>query len=280
MLKRLLVFGAAIASAGAMYGIVQTRIQFRRWGIDPAEAARVLPGDDIVENAEAIDTRGIDIAAPPEQVWPWLVQMGYGRAGWYSYDQLDMNQPSVDRIVPELQGLAVGDIVPTHPGGGFEVRILDPEKALVLYADRALIDHQATTASATGEGLETASANVKATGMYLDATMRGDFRASWAFVLESRPEGRTRLIERFRGWMEAPAEASPEAAKVGKAVAGKALLFGLFVMVRRQLLGIRERAEGRAISPLLWTAPARSARQKATAKVATLDVATTQAAPA
>jgi hypothetical protein len=80
--------------------------------------------------------------------------------------------------------------------------------------------------------------------MYLDASMAGDFRASWAFVLEPRPEGKTRLIERFRGHMEAPAEASG-ASSMAPAIAGKALLFGLFVMVRRQMIGIRDRVEGR-----------------------------------
>jgi hypothetical protein len=248
MLRRLFVIGAALASAGAAIGFVQARAQFRRWGIDPAEATRPLPGDDIVADAEAIDTRGIDIAAPSEQVWPWLVQMGYGRAGWYSYDGLDMNHPSADRIMPELQELAVGDIVPTHPGGGFEVRVIEPGEALVLYADRSMVDAQA---AATRDGLETASANVRATGMYLDASMRGDFRASWAFVLVPRPEGGTRLIERFRGRMDVPAEAGA-AARMAPAVAGKALLFGLFVMVRRQLIGIRDRAEGRPVSAHPW----------------------------
>jgi hypothetical protein len=244
MFKKLFVFGAAAASAGAAIGFVQARAAFRTWGLDASEATRLLPGDEIVTDAEAIDTRGIDIDAPPEKVWPWLVQMGYGRAGWYSYDQLDMNQPSADHIVPELQALGVGDIVPTHPGGGFEVRVIEPGEALVLYADRKLIDEQAAAARHT---LAEASVNIRATGKYLDASMRGDFQASWAFVLEPRPEGRTRLIERFRGHMDLPVEAGP-AAQVAPAIAGKALLFGLFVMVRRQMLGIRDRAEGRPLS--------------------------------
>lgn len=242
MLKRLLMIGGAVASAGALYGFVQGRAQFRTWGIDPAEKTRDLPGDELVANAEAVDTRGIDIAAQPADVWPWLVQLGYGRAGWYSYDELDMNRPSVDRIVPELQQLAVGDVVPTHPSGGFEVRILEPEKALVLYADRALMDEQKAAAP---DSLKDASANVRATGMALDRTMQGDFKASWAFLLEPRAGGTTRLIERFRGHMEMPPEAttSPRVPEL----AGKALIFGLFVMVRRQLLGIRDRVEGRPI---------------------------------
>jgi hypothetical protein len=255
MLKRLFVIGAAAASAAAVYGFVQARTAFRRWGIDSAEATKELPGDELVAQAEAIDTRGIDIDAPPADVWPWLVQMGYGRAGWYSYDELDMDRPSADRIVPELQQLEVGRVLPTHPGGGFEVRILEPEQALVLYADRALVTAQA---EATPKGLETATTNVRAAGAYLDASMPGDFQASWAFVLEPRPEGRTRLIERFRGHME-PIEGRP----TPPAIAGKALLFGLFVMVRRQMLGIRDRAEGRPISHAPWRDIALRARAQA-----------------
>ena len=249
MLKRLFVLGAALASAGAVFGFIKGRAEFRTWGIDPADKEKVLPGDDLVPEAQAIDTRRIDIDAPPEAVWPWLVQMGYGRAGWYSYDELDTNHPSADRIVPELQQLAIGDIVPTHPGGGFEVKVMEPGEALVLYADRELIDAQA---AASPEGLAGASANVKATGVALDQTMRGDFKASWAFVLEALPEDRTRLIERFRGLMEMPQRS--QASRMGPAVTGNVLVFGLFVMARRQLIGIRDRAEGRPIR-LPWYAP-------------------------
>jgi hypothetical protein len=249
MLKRLFVIGAAVASAGAAFGFVKGRAEFKTWGIDPEERAKPLPGDDLVPEAEALDTRGIDIDEPPAKVWPWLVQMGYGRAGWYSYDQLDMNRPSADRIVPELQSLAVGDIVPTHPGGGFEVKILEPGSALVLYADRALMEAQKKAAP---DGLEKASANVQATGMYLDKTMQGDFNASWAFVLEPSPGGGTRLIERFRGRMEVP-EGPTGAKRMSPKLAGNVLVFGLFVMVRRQLLGIRDRVEGRPIAAPRFT---------------------------
>ena len=243
MRKRLLFLGAA-ASAGAAFGFSRARTEFRTWGIDPADVAKALPGDELIPEAEAVDTRCLDIAAPPKDVWPWLVQMGYGRGGWYSWDQLDMNAPSADRIVPELQELAVGDVVPTHPGGGFEVRVLEPEHALVLYADRALMEAQA---QARPHGVDDASTNVRATGLYLEKTMQGDFKASWAFILEPTPGG-TRLIERFRGHM-APAPAGDGAVKVPPKVAGTMLLFGLFVMVRRQLQGIRDRAEGRPVSP-------------------------------
>jgi hypothetical protein len=245
MLKRLFILGAAAASAGAAIGFSKARTEFRTWGVDPDEVQKPLPGDELVPEAEAVDTRCLEIAAPPRDVWPWLVQMGYGRGGWYSWDQLDMNMPSADRIVPELQQLAVGDVVPTHPGGGFEVRILEPEKAMVLYADRALMEAQAKAAP---HGVDDASTNVRATGMYLEKTMQGDFQASWAFVLEPTDEGGTRLVERFRGHMAPPPAADGEV-KAPPKIAGTMLIFGLFVMVRRQLQGIRDRAEGKPLNP-------------------------------
>src|SRR3990172_10244978 len=79
--------------------------------------------------------RGRTIDAPPEAVWPWLVQMGYGRGGWYSYDAVDMKGASSATILPEHQSLAVGDLVPTDPGGGFVVKVVESEHALVLYVD-------------------------------------------------------------------------------------------------------------------------------------------------
>jgi hypothetical protein len=74
-----------------------------RWGASDQEVQRAMPGDDVLPDA-ASTTRAITIAAPPEQVWPWLVQLGYGRGGWYSYDWIDNDgRPSADRIIPELQ---------------------------------------------------------------------------------------------------------------------------------------------------------------------------------
>ena len=170
MLKKLFVIGAAVASAGAAIGFVKGRAEFRTWGIDPLEKGRALPGDDLVPDAEAIDTRGIDIAAAPDDVWPWLVQMGYGRAGWYSYDQLDQRGRSADRIVEEWQALKVGDIVPTHPGGGFEVARLEAGRALVLRSDTALVAAQAATAREGAAGLGTATTGVRLSGAMLSGT--------------------------------------------------------------------------------------------------------------
>jgi hypothetical protein len=237
MLKRVFIVGASVLTAGAWAGFLVGRSLWRTWGIAPNEAAEPLPGDDLVIEPVAVDTRGLDIAAPPEAVWPWLVQMGYGRAGWYSYDGIDMNHPSLDRIAPELQSLAVGDTMPTHPGGGFEVKVLDPGKALVLFTDRALMIRQQATSTET---LAEASPNVRVTGAYLDKAMAGEFSGSWAFVLAPSESGGTRLIERFRIRMETP-EMAPGPTRIARLMLG----FGVFVMIRRQMLGIAARAEGR-----------------------------------
>jgi hypothetical protein len=79
------------------------------WGATPAEVAAAMPGDDLFPQAQYRTTRAITIGVPPEKVWPWLVQVGYRRAGWYAGDLLDnFARPSIRRIVPELQDLHVG----------------------------------------------------------------------------------------------------------------------------------------------------------------------------
>lgn len=230
MMKRIVV-GATIAGASwAAWAAV--RRWRATWGTNPDEATRALPGDDLVSNALGMDTRGITIEAPPELVWPWLVQMGYGRGGWYSIDQLDMRGKSASTIVEAWQSLAVGDVMPTHPGGGFEVKVVDPGRALVLFAD-------STTMQPSDEAArEAVPPGLAASGAFLSATP-GEFAASWAFVLEPLGTRRTRLIERVRYW---GAEGSP----VTKA-ALSLLGFGVFVMMQRQLVGIRTRAEQLAI---------------------------------
>ena len=110
-----------------------------RWGATCTEAARALPGDELVSRPQLEATRAITIAAPREGVWPWLVQMGgYTRAGWYSYDFFDnAGRPSALQIRPELQHLAVGDVLPFDPdGSGFEVRAIHAPHCLVTAHER------------------------------------------------------------------------------------------------------------------------------------------------
>jgi hypothetical protein len=86
------------------------------WGATPAEVAAEMPGDHLLPRAQYRCTRAITIRAEPEEVWPWLVQVGVLRAGWYADDLLDnFARPSVRRIVPELQDLRVGQWLPMVP---------------------------------------------------------------------------------------------------------------------------------------------------------------------
>ena len=96
-----------------------------RWGATDEEVARALPGDNLVARPTFNATRAITIAAPPSLVWPWLVQVGVTRAGWYSYDLLDnLGRPSARIIIPDLQDLKVGDVVPMSPDGRAGPRVL------------------------------------------------------------------------------------------------------------------------------------------------------------
>mgnify|MGYP003500171002 CR=1 FL=1 len=137
------------------------------WGATPEKVARPLPGDDLVPRPMFNATRAISIDAPSDQVWPWLVQAGVTRAGWYSYDLLDnLGHPSSQRIIPELQHLAPGDVVPMSPDGkqGIEVLSLDAPTSMVW--------------SSPGE-------------------------TSWTWQLDPGPNQTTRLITRIRSRMTA-----------------------------------------------------------------------------
>ena len=104
------------------------------WGATAAEISRALPSDDLVPDPTFNATRAITIAAPPEAVWPWIVQMGLTRAGWYSYDLLDnLGRPSARRILPEFQDLQPGDIVPMSPDGkqGMKVHSVNAPQSMV-----------------------------------------------------------------------------------------------------------------------------------------------------
>jgi hypothetical protein len=107
-----------------------------RWGATDEEARRTLPGDRLVGRADFVATRAVTIDAPPEAVWPWLVQIGSGRAGWYAIDRIDNpGMPSSSAIVPEHQRLAVGDLVPMVPGTdiGLRVKELEPGRRMLWW---------------------------------------------------------------------------------------------------------------------------------------------------
>ena len=110
---------------------------FRRWGATEEELKRSMAADGEVANPDYKTTLAVDIDAPPAAVWPWLVQMGYRRGGLYSYDWLDrlfgyLDRPSAERILPEFQQLAVGDVIPVGAGRGFPVKAIKAGKMLLL----------------------------------------------------------------------------------------------------------------------------------------------------
>jgi hypothetical protein len=120
----------AVAGAGLLAAYARlVRPWALRWGATKEEAARPLPGDEVVAKADFVATRAITIDAPPDQVWPWLVQIGSGRAGWYTYDRIDnAGVPSATEIIPELQRLAVGDLIPMVAGKDIGVRVKELER--------------------------------------------------------------------------------------------------------------------------------------------------------
>jgi hypothetical protein len=159
------------------------------------------------------------IAAPPSEVWPWLVQMGCDRAGFYSWDRLDNGgRPSADRLHAEWQSLAVGDRISCVPDASawFDVALLDPEHVLVLRASVRLPGGQRFD---------------PAVGM-----PRPSIDSTWAFLLTPTPEGGTRLVVRTN------ARGRPQG------------VFAVFnwlvgapahrVMQAKQLTELRRRAEG------------------------------------
>lgn len=120
----------AVAGAGLLAAYARlVRPWALRWGATAEEAARPLPGDELVTKADYVATRAITIEAPPRDVWPWLVQIGSGRAGWYTYDRIDnAGVPSATEIIPELQRLAVGDLIPMVAGKDIGVRVKELEQ--------------------------------------------------------------------------------------------------------------------------------------------------------
>ena len=150
LVMRLKVIIVSVLAGMVIAFLLQLREQQQTWGIVARDVTKTLAGDDIIEDADIVETRTIVVETAPSTVWPWLVQMGYGRAGWYSYDRLDIEGSSAVAVLPQFQDLAAGDLVPTHPGGGFVARVVDPEKALVLYLDSELVRSQIEASVADG----------------------------------------------------------------------------------------------------------------------------------
>ncbi len=125
--------GIAVLVAGAFF----YRRWHLRWGATDAEVAAAMPGDELLPRAPFKATRAISIEAPPALVWPWIVQIGFGRAGFYSYDLLDnLGRPSADRILPEWQALEIGAVAapmanPPTEKNSFRVAGFEAERRLL-----------------------------------------------------------------------------------------------------------------------------------------------------
>jgi len=216
-------FLGAIGLTAIATGLYATagREWIRRWGATDEEQERQLPGDELIPKAVYESSHAIAIDAPPEAVWPWLVQMGQGRGGFYSYDWVEaiggLDIHSADRIIPELQSLGEGAIVRLAPNTALVAAVVDPPKALVL---RAIRD------------VETKEPPLP--------TDPGYFNWSWAFVVEPADEGRSRLVIRLR----ADTAQTPPFNVLGPVVWEPLHL----LMERKMLRGIRDRVEGSAVS--------------------------------
>lgn len=145
MSRRTRILSAAGAALGL--GTLATRVADRLdgFGTRPGEAAAAMPGDHLHDPGATVRTRAITVAAPPADVWPWLVQLGWGRAGWYSLDALERplgaarsvaedgteSWRSLTEVAARHQDLAVGDRIPLAEGLGFEVVEIEPLEHLV-----------------------------------------------------------------------------------------------------------------------------------------------------
>jgi hypothetical protein len=141
----------ALAIGGLAAGFVPvTYLAFLRhwcltWGARDDEVSRKLPGDELLPGADLVTTRAVTIDAPPEAIWPWLVQMGSGRGGAYTYDWIEnllgLDMHSADTILPQYQDIKAGEEFPLGPGRAvMRVEVLDPPRAFVI----RLADHNWT----------------------------------------------------------------------------------------------------------------------------------------
>jgi len=202
MKKKVLIVLSGLLVVSAALAIYSSR-QIRA---TPDEQARTLPGDDLIPQPLGSVNHAITIRRPPHEVWPWLVQMGSGRAGWYAYDFIDNGgQRSAERILPSYQNTGVGSVFPALPGAKdvFVVAQCEREHSLVL-------------------------------AWRLPS---GRYQTTWAFVLEQPQPDQTRLIVRGRVATGYHPYGLPQwfALPTGR--------LAHFIMERKQLLGIAHRAE-------------------------------------
>jgi hypothetical protein len=201
----ILTIGVLIVAAAALYWLAM-RSWYLEWGATDAEVAGPVRGDEEVPQPTYQTTLAVGIHSAPEDIWPWLVQMGYHRGGLYSYDWLDrlfgyLDAPSATKVLPAFQHLKAGDVVPVGRGPAFPVVVVDPHRALVL------------------------------------AGKTDDFQWSWQFEIRRQDARHTRLISRNRAQVPR---------SFGQSLFMLALEPAAFLMTRRMLVGIKDRAENLA----------------------------------
>ena len=206
----------AVAGLAAITGAaVWTRRRWRDWGSTPAERTRTWPGEDLVPPPTTTQTMAVSVAARPEEVWRWLVQIGHGRGGMYSYERLEnlfgLGIHNAEELRPEWQHLAAGDRVVVVPPGrlgmvdGYSFPVVEAAPPHHLVLRQAPPEHP--------------------------------WDATWTFVVEPDEHGGSRLVSR------SCAHRQDGAAGRAAAVASLVMEPVIVLMTRRMLLGIQERAE-------------------------------------
>jgi hypothetical protein len=135
--------GAALVTvlAGAVASYLSVgRRPCLTWGATPEEVDRAMPGDEFLPDPDILATRAVTISAPPSKIWPWLMQMGSGKGGMYTYDWIEnilgLRMHSADEILPQFQDRKVGDVEQLGTNGPrLRVEILDAERAMVLHSE-------------------------------------------------------------------------------------------------------------------------------------------------
>lgn len=201
-----------------------SRRRWREWGSTADERARTWPGDELVPPPATTQTLAVSVAAPAEEVWRWLVQIGHGRGGMYSYERLEnlfgLDIHNAEGLREEWQQLEPGDRVVVVPPGrlgmpdgySFPVAEVDPPHHLVLR----------------------------------QAPPEHPWNAAWTFVVDADGHGGSRLVSR------SCAQRQPGAAGRMASIASLVMEPVIVLMTRRMLLGIKERAErpARAVVPV------------------------------
>jgi len=208
--------GVALAGIAAWTAL---RPRVLTWGATTEEARRPLPGDDLIAAPLYITTRGITVHAPAAAVWPWLVQLGQNRGGFYSYDVLEnlmgLDIHNADAVHPEWQDLKPGeDFLTLDPEATMKmtIAVMEPERAFVVRSGAP-----AEPPQPPGD------------------FFKGELAWTWGFYLAPQESDLTRLIIRSRA-----AWADTRATRAAQPILLEPMHF---IMEERMLRGIRDRAE-------------------------------------